>query len=181
MNKHLDQFSRIGGARQLVDREATSIVVEDVDSCQFLTVETETKKKKSLNGDFNDCDDSVPYEYIRMNNYMSDFLNLMDGSTCLENVLWVFTTNYIEKIEPSLIRSGRIDKKFLIDYATPETFKEFLKYHFNKDIDDIKLKDKTSFAEVQTDVMSGMTAEQIIDKYRKWFYDREFGESWLSR
>ena len=92
----------------------------------------------------------------------------MDGNACFENVIWIFTTNYIDKLEPSLIRSGRIDRKFLIDYASNETFNQFTQYHFKKSVpSDFEIKDSVSFADVQTDVMSGMSYDDIIKKYGK--------------
>ena len=97
---------------------------------------------------------------------MSDFLNLMDGTKALNNVIWIFTTNHIEKIEPSLIRPGRIDKKFHIDYANNETFNQFLLYHFNKPVPlGFKVAENVSFAEVQDDVMLGRTYQEVIAKY----------------
>ena len=150
-------------------------VVEDIDSCKYLT-------KSRF-----DYMDVIQYSSIADNNMakreaeklqkrdeaekferLSSFLNIMDGNACFENVIWIFTTNYIDELEPSLIRSGRIDKKFYIGYATNETFNQFTQYHFKKSVPSgFEIKDSVSFADVQTDVMSGMSFDDIIKKYGK--------------
>ena len=150
-------------------------VVEDIDSCKYLT-------KSRF-----DYMDVIQYSSIADNNMakreaeklqkrdeaekferLSSFLNIMDGNACFENVIWIFTTNYIDELEPSLIRSGRIDRKFLIDYASNETFNQFTQYHFKKSVPSgFEIKDSVSFADVQTDVMSGMSFDDIIKKYGK--------------
>lgn len=136
------------------------IIIEDIDSVCYLKKDYHKRPIHSEN-----TDDYDEMEYDRGSDSLSDFLNTIDGSSCLENVIWVFTTNHIDKLIPSLVRAGRVDKKYLIDYVTDETFSEFIKYHFNEDVS-VQIKDNVSFAEVQTDVMSGMTAKEIVEKYR---------------
>ena len=130
--------------------ELKLIVIEDIDSCDFLNPLSE-------DGDKNDRK-----QYAKLT---SDFLNAMDGTRCLENVLWLFTTNHIETLDPAIIRPGRVDRKLNIDYVCPESFKEFIEYHFHKDIDCDYVVPNTTFAEVQTDVMSGKGLEYICKKY----------------
>ena len=139
------------------------IVIEDIDSCDFLNYIPEEPDKVNRDSDF--CD---AYQIKRNRGSLSHFLNIMDGSKCFKNVIWVFTTNHIEKLEPSLIRAGRIDKKILIDYANEETFNDFIQYHFDRDIPDgFKIKEGVSFAEVQDDIVEGKSCEEIIEKYRR--------------
>ena len=44
---------------------------------------------------------------------MSGLLNTLDGMASQESCLVFMTTNHIDKIDPALIRPGRIDKKIL--------------------------------------------------------------------
>jgi hypothetical protein len=49
-----------------------------------------------------------------------DLLQLLDGSNSVDNVLYLGTTNYIEKFPPRLLRPGRFDKKIHVDYPPYE-------------------------------------------------------------
>jgi len=56
---------------------------------------------------------------------LSGLLNFIDGlwSACGGERLIVFTTNYVEKLDPALIRSGRMDKHIELSYCRFEAFK----------------------------------------------------------
>lgn len=43
---------------------------------------------------------------------LSFLLNVLDGTMCPENVIFIMTTNHPEKLDPALTRYGRIDLKF---------------------------------------------------------------------
>ena len=47
----------------------------------------------------------------------SGLLNAIDGVAAGEGRILFATTNHIERLDPALIRPGRIDRKELIDYA----------------------------------------------------------------
>jgi SpoVK/Ycf46/Vps4 family AAA+-type ATPase len=147
-------------------------VVEDIDSCKYFTRSrfdymdivqysaSDNNMAKREAEKLQKRDEAEKFERL------SSFLNIMDGNACFENVIWIFTTNYIDELEPSLIRSGRIDRKFYIGYATNETFNQFMLYHFKKPIpDSLKIRQDVSFADVQTDVMSGLSYDNIVNKY----------------
>jgi SpoVK/Ycf46/Vps4 family AAA+-type ATPase len=40
---------------------------------------------------------------------LSYFLNLLDGTLCSDNTLFIMTTNHKENLDPALIRNGRVD------------------------------------------------------------------------
>ncbi|XP_042497750.1 AAA-ATPase ASD, mitochondrial-like [Macadamia integrifolia] len=56
---------------------------------------------------------------------LSGLLNFIDGlwSACGAEKLIVFTTNYVEKLDPALIRRGRMDKHIEMSYCNYEGFK----------------------------------------------------------
>jgi chaperone BCS1 len=56
---------------------------------------------------------------------MSDLLNSIDGLGASEDRIIVMTANHPEKIDAALTRSGRIDRKFVIDYARDEELRRF--------------------------------------------------------
>lgn len=49
----------------------------------------------------------------------SGFLNALDGVASGEERIIFMTTNHVEKLDPALIRPGRVDLSQLLDDATP--------------------------------------------------------------
>jgi chaperone BCS1 len=49
----------------------------------------------------------------------SGFLNALDGVASGEERIIFLTTNHIEKLDPALVRPGRVDLACLIDDASP--------------------------------------------------------------
>jgi chaperone BCS1 len=49
---------------------------------------------------------------------LSGLLNVLDGFAAPTGVLFVMTTNYVEKLDPALLRPGRIDYKLYLGKAS---------------------------------------------------------------
>lgn len=107
---------------------------------------------------------------------LAEILNCIDGLQAPQNTIYVFTTNHMEKLDPALIRPGRCDVKLEIPGVTYDTFKKFAVYHYGEGadtfIDDHFIKDFTvdseiTFAELQTDVMKGVTLADVAMKIMK--------------
>lgn len=64
----------------------------------------------------------------------SGLLNALDGAISLNNVLIIITTNHIEKLDPALLRPGRIDIIKEIGFATNAEIDEYLSMFYLKDI-----------------------------------------------
>jgi chaperone BCS1 len=59
----------------------------------------------------------------------SGLLNAIDGVAAGEGRILFATTNHIQRLDPALIRPGRIDRKLFIGYATPQQARElFLRF-----------------------------------------------------
>jgi ATP-dependent 26S proteasome regulatory subunit len=56
---------------------------------------------------------------------LSDLLNDIDGVNAAVGRILIVTANNPEQIDPALLRSGRIDRKFCIDYAGEDQLKSF--------------------------------------------------------
>lgn len=136
---------------QIIPTAPTVILIEDVDCGMKSGTGADTKRPEG----------------------MSALLNGMDGIGALENVIYIFTTNHIEKLDPALIRPGRIDVKIDMKNVCKETFDMFTKHHYKVSIDeDIKFPSDMTFAELQTEVMKGDDLHQLIE-YVKRRYDNE--------
>lgn len=64
----------------------------------------------------------------------SGLLNALDGVTSTEERIIFMTTNHMEKLDPALIRPGRVDAKMLIDnVSTSQAKKLFLRFYENEE------------------------------------------------
>jgi len=75
-------------------KENSVILLEDID-CLFMT-----KSRES----------------IETNDSLSTLLNVLDGVTSPSGVVYILTTNYIDRIDKAIIRPGRIDMNIEMNY-----------------------------------------------------------------
>lgn len=57
----------------------------------------------------------------------SGLLNALDGITSAEGVITILSSNHIEKLDPALIRGGRVDKRFHFEKPTSEHIEQIFK------------------------------------------------------
>jgi ATP-dependent 26S proteasome regulatory subunit len=115
-----------------------------------------------------DTVESVNTKRDRRKAGFSSLLNAMDGLGAPEDIIYIFTTNNIDDIDPALIRPGRIDLKLEIGYVTRDQFDQFTMKYFNKVSDEkFDIKDNMSFANIQNEMMKGTSFEDIVDFVRK--------------
>ena len=93
-------------------------------------------------------------------------MNSMDGIGCFQNVIYIFSTNSIQDIDPAILRPGRLDLHVNISYVCDETMNQFMKFHYGKTMpENYHVKNKLIFAEMQIDVMRGYSFDQMLEKY----------------
>jgi hypothetical protein len=61
---------------------------------------------------------------------LSGLLNVLDGFSAPENVLFFMTSNQIEMLDPALLRPGRIDYRLYLGKATEEQKTELYRRFF---------------------------------------------------
>lgn len=81
-------------------------------------------------GKRSDSDSGGTREY---NNTINEFLKQMDGFTQDDNILVIGATNYLDKLDPALLRPGRFDRKVKVDLPTKAGREALLLYFLNKD------------------------------------------------
>ncbi|KAF7135647.1 hypothetical protein RHSIM_Rhsim08G0162500 [Rhododendron simsii] len=99
------------------------IVIEHIDCSLDLTghrmkkTEKETEDKNEEEKKENNLKDREGKGSSKVT--LSGLLNFIDGlwSACGGERIIVFTTNYVEKLDPALIRSGRMDKHIELSYC----------------------------------------------------------------
>ncbi|KAI3894967.1 hypothetical protein MKX03_027987 [Papaver bracteatum] len=93
---------------------------------------------------------------------LSGLLNVIDGiwSSCGDEKIIIFTTNHKEKLDPALLRPGRMDKHIHMSYITPQGFRILAsnyicidKHHLFGEIDELLLESQTTPAEVAEQLM----------------------------
>ena len=97
----------------------TVILFEDID-CLVSTREPQSNVYMSSNElEKQKAEASAPAQEIaKMNIHL--LLNFLDGTNSPENVIFVATTNYIENLDPAIIRPGRFDHHFKMDKINRE-------------------------------------------------------------
>ena len=136
------------------------IIVEDIDASVLKRrTDAESKNERQLS-----ADGDMPYRRYDEKISLSDVLNTMDGVSNLENVIYIFTTNHIEHLDPALIRPGRIDKLIKVDLPGRDEYDQFMFYHFKKHIPkDFVVKSHKLIAELQNEIVCEKSYEEVLE------------------
>ncbi|CAL5078941.1 unnamed protein product [Urochloa decumbens] len=106
------------------------IVIEDIDCTLDLTGDRARQRRRRgpMNGGY---DDGRPRSQVTL----SGLLNFIDGlwSACGGERIVVFTTNHVDKLDPALIRRGRMDMHIEMSYCGFEAFKTLAKNYLDVD------------------------------------------------
>lgn len=136
------------------------VIIEDID-CGF-------KDRKYKYDDYDDEDDDTDKKMEKREKGLAALLNSLDGINAPSNTIYVFTTNHIDKLDPALIRPGRIDLKIEVNSVCRETFDMFCIRHYRRIYDgNIIFRDDITFAALQTEVMCGKTLEEVVELVRR--------------
>ncbi|XP_020080076.1 AAA-ATPase ASD, mitochondrial-like [Ananas comosus] len=147
------------------------IVIEDIDCSLDLTGDRKVKKKKSADDketeDKKNAQPPLPpgMEDREKNKVtLSGLLNFIDGlwSACGGERILVFTTNHVEKLDPALIRRGRMDKHIEMPYCCFEAFKVLAKNYADVEEHDIFGQIKELLEEVK--ITPADVAESLMQK-----------------
>ncbi|CAL9153552.1 unnamed protein product, partial [Musa hybrid cultivar] len=142
------------------------IVIEDIDCSLDLTGKRKrTKSKKEDEG--GDDKPKLPGEKEDKEESkvtLSGLLNFIDGlwSACGGERLIIFTTNHVEKLDPALIRRGRMDKHIELSYCHFEAFMVLAKNYL--DIDSHPLFDTIKGLMEEVQMTPADVAENLMTK-----------------
>ena len=125
----------------LIETSSKSIIViEDIDCSLDLTGQRKKKKKEKEEDDEgekkkNPVKKAEEEEKKESKVTLSGLLNFIDGiwSACGGERIIIFTTNFVEKLDPALIRRGRMDKHIEMSYCGYEAFKVLAKNYLEVD------------------------------------------------
>ncbi|KAB5516678.1 hypothetical protein DKX38_027326 [Salix brachista] len=148
------------------------IVIEDIDCSLDLTGQRK-KREKDENGDETDEEKDpiskkkkeAKEEGKRTSKVtLSGLLNFIDGiwSACGGERIIVFTTNYVDRLDPALIRRGRMDKHIEMSYCCFEAFKVLAKNYL--ELESHELFGKIEELMGQTEISPTDVAENLMPK-----------------
>jgi mitochondrial chaperone BCS1 len=80
---------------------------------------------------------------------LSGLLNSLDGLKVPHGLLFFLTTNHMEKLDPALVRPGRVDFKMEFKHATKEQKEEYFKKFLDAPVPGDLANKKVTMAEVQ--------------------------------
>ena len=145
--------------------EYNIILIEDVD-CGIAADNISNRLSKMMSTHKSIDDDMLADNHMGL----ASVLNILDGIGAPNNVIFIFTTNHIEKLDPALIRPGRIDLSLEIKPVCLESFGKFMVHHYGDTVyipKNLSIRDNLSFAELQTLVMKGYTSDKLIEFVKK--------------
>ncbi|OMP09757.1 hypothetical protein COLO4_05160 [Corchorus olitorius] len=146
------------------------IVVEDIDCTLDVTSHRKKEREKSnenLGNDMNNKKEKKSAVEKSNKVTLSGLLNFIDGtwSACGTGRIFVFTTNHVNKLDPALIRRGRMDMHIELSYCRFEAFKTLAKNYLDLDSND--LFEKIGILLEETDITPADVAEYLIPKLGK--------------
>nr|VDD18840.1 unnamed protein product [Brassica oleracea] len=139
------------------------IVIEDIDCSLDLT----TGERKNRDGDDLSSKKDSEKEQSESRVTLSGLLNFIDGiwSACGQERIIIFTTNHMEKLDPALIRRGRMDMHIELSYCSFEAFKVLAKNYL--DVDSHPLFGEVESLLKVTNIAPADVAEKLIAKNQR--------------
>ncbi|KAF9678268.1 hypothetical protein SADUNF_Sadunf07G0017200 [Salix dunnii] len=102
------------------------LLIEDID-CSTKSSRPRNQKEDGKDDSDDDDDDQLDKKIsFDLGVTLSGLLNFIDGlwSSCGDERIIIFTTNYKEKLDPALLRPGRMDVHVYMGHCTPAAFKK---------------------------------------------------------
>ena len=151
--KNIDRLSTFRRTNKLTGLNV--IIIEDIDTGfdkNGNLIENHTKFES--NKDSNDVG-------------FGTLLNYLDGMYSLQNTIFIFTTNYIDRLPSALIRPGRVDVKIAIGSITLDTLSQFTLEFYGKPTDESiisesEIPNDLTFAKLQIEVMKHKSYDELI-------------------
>jgi len=89
---------------------------------------------------------------------LSEILNVTDGLLASDGSICIFTTNHIERLDPALLRAGRMNKTVEFTYLDAETANRMVKHHLGYEVDG--MMDDVKPAELQEMILGILLGEK---------------------
>lgn len=100
---------------------------------------------------------------------LSDILNITDGLLASDGTICLFTTNHIEKLDPALLRAGRMNRIVEFSNLNPDTSARLVKYALGIDIPPSSFKPDICPADLQSAVLDIALGKKTLDDLKNKF------------
>ncbi|GJN32469.1 hypothetical protein PR202_gb20983 [Eleusine coracana subsp. coracana] len=137
------------------------LVIEDIDCC--FSARSRSKPDKSGADEQSPDSDPPPNAGCDLKGItLSGLLNFIDGlwSTSGEERIIIFTTNYKDRLDPALLRPGRMDMHVYMGYCCWEAFKTLANNYFLIEDHQLFTEIRNLLAEVE--VTPAMVSEMLL-------------------
>ena len=148
------------------------MVIEDIDSSS-VTHKRSNNKSDPVTSYGPPEEESRDILEMLTSSTLSTILNALDGIFSAHGRILIATTNHIDKLDPALIRPGRIDVKLEIGYIDNTSLYQFMEVYYPNECSlalNVDMKTGHTIAELQEMLVQGATAKEVVTLCEK---DRE--------
>ncbi|KAE8687941.1 lipoxygenase 6, choloroplastic [Hibiscus syriacus] len=155
-------------------RNRSMVVIEDIDcSIEFKNRQSERFELGEYDGYEEDTNEQLT---------LSGLLNFIDGlwSSCGDERIIVFTTNHKDKLDPALLRPGRMDMHIHLSYCTPSGFRVLAwnylcisDHDLFDEIDELMMQVEVTPAEVAEELMKSEDIDIALDGLLKFLQHKK--------
>lgn len=125
-------------AKDLTDDELNRLMNSTPDKCIILLEDVDAAFKSREGEDNGNGTSHLAYEGAGASKVtFRGLLNSLDGVASTEGRILFITTNHINKLDPALIRPGRVDIRIHVDYPTANQITKMFKRFYPKASDDL--------------------------------------------
>lgn len=113
------------------------VVLEDIDCMSDITHKRAADDSADDEGNFHHLGPAPPkgtFKFSVSALTLSGLLNVLDGVVTSHGRVLVMTSNHPEKLDPALIRSGRIDMRIFLGLCGREQIRDLFKIYFKEDV-----------------------------------------------
>ena len=158
----------------VTDNEVDSLEKEEtVDSKNMTELQIVKTKPKTISDlQITKKDDNITSVLQKMmkkddlvNNNLSYLLNILDGIKESQDRIIIMTTNHVEKLDPALIRPGRIDLNIKFKKASIKDIKEMLNFYWKQEVPEVNsiLNEQFAHANIINFCRSSDSVEKTIE------------------
>ncbi|KAL6227116.1 hypothetical protein ACLB2K_001075 [Fragaria x ananassa] len=147
------------------------LIIEDIDCCVHIERESSQSTQSSA--------------YSSNKLTLSGLLNFIDGlwSCCGDERIIVFTTNHKERLDPALLRPGRMDVHIHLSYCTPSAFRTLASnylgihksnpHHLCEEIESLIGSTEVTPAAVAGELMKSDDADVVLEGLLKFLKEKK--------
>lgn len=141
------------------DTENTLYVFEDIDAVSYKQASSREKHKDE------DGTDDAQQKLFGVS--LSDLLNITDGLLASDGTICLFTTNYIDRLDPAFLRAGRMNKVVEFTDMTPDVANDMIEAYLGARISN--LQDCIKPAELQEMILDTLLGKKTLEDLKAKF------------